>query len=131
MERDSRIRKTMFRGAITAIVIAVLGSLILIFAPDSPSPAYLRGMGTGLMVVLPISLIVMAYRGYQVMDEFGRVMTLKAVAVGFMVVMGLSMVYFPLQMALRWPGLPLWVIWTVGSAAYGLAMAFQSRTERE
>ncbi|GEM44996.1 hypothetical protein [Deinococcus cellulosilyticus] len=131
MERDKRIKETMQKGARAAIVIAVLAMAALFLAEHLQSSSILKGFGIGLMVVLPVSLILMTYRGYQSMDEYGKTMTLKAVAVGFMVVMGLSMIYFPLEAAFKLPPLPLWVIWVVGSTSYGIAMGVQSRTGAE
>lgn len=131
MERDRRVKQIMQQGVRTAMVIAGLAMAALLLAEQFQSSGLLRGFGIALMVVLPISLILMTYRGYQTMDEYGRTMTLKAIAVGFMVVMGLSMIYFPLEAAFKWPPLPMWVIWVVGSSTYGFALAWQSRTEKE
>ena len=131
MERERQVKKIMQQGAMTAIIIAVLAVAALFLDELFRPSEILKSFGIGLMVVLPISLIAMTYRGYQNMDEYGKTMTLKAVAVAFMVVMALSMVYFPLQVALKWPALPLWIIWVVGSSTYGFALALQSRTEKE
>ncbi|WP_034334953.1 hypothetical protein [Deinococcus misasensis] len=127
MNREKRILNTMKNGVTAAIIIGILAIAALLLAPHLKSSDLLTGVGTGLLVMLPVSLILMTLRGYRKMDEFGQLITLKACSVALMVVMGLCMVYFPLQMVLHLPALPLWIIWVVGSVTYGIAMAVLSR----
>jgi hypothetical protein len=83
---------------------------------------YLRGVSVGMLMTLPWAAVLMIWRAYGQLDEFGRQRQTQAAAVAFVVVMLLAMTYFPLQVAASWPALPLWVLWVVGVTTWGAVL---------
>lgn len=132
MNRDQRVKK-VFRSLTTAgFILAGLTILVSLlqenWATEPETRDFLWGVTVGIRTAFPFMLFFLAYRGYLTMDEYGRTKMLKAAALAFVVVMGFSMAYYPLQAAGKIPELPVWVNWALGFATFSVSMGVQSRT---
>jgi len=76
-----------------------------------------------LLTGLPCGLLILAYRGYRTLDEYGKLNLLRASTVAFASVMLTAMTYYPLEQALKLPAMPLWILWVVGWSVWSLTFA--------
>ncbi len=125
-KREQRVSRAMFKGLVGVLLISGLGVATGFYARANGSD-FLSGVQSGLMTVLPWAIVAMLYRGYRQMDELGKLSFLRASSVGFASVMLCAMTYFPLEQALKWSPMPLWVLWIVGCAVFGVVMVAQTR----
>lgn len=126
-KREQRVSRAMTKGLVGVLLITGLGLGVGVYARASGSDFW-SGAQSGLMMVLPWAVFAMLYRGYRNMDEYGKISFLRASTVAFASVMLFVMSYFPLEQALKWPPLPLWILWVLGWAVYGLTTAVLSRS---
>ncbi len=125
--REQRVARAMNRGLVGVVSLAVLG-LITGFIARANGNDFLSGFQTALMTLLPWAVVLMVWRGYKQMDEYGKHNLLRASSVSFVVVMLLSQTYFPLEQALKLPAMPLWILWVVGWTVWGMSLAVQNRS---
>ena len=125
--RERRVSRVMMRGFLGVLLISVLGIGVGFFARASGSD-FLSGMQSGIMLGLPWAVLVMVWGGYRQMDEYGKLNLLRASSVAFAAVMVLVMTYFPLEQALKLSPMPLWILWVVGWAVWGVTLGVVSRS---
>lgn len=88
--------------------------------------SFMRGLGLGMLLTLPIFFGMLALRALRVMDEYARYQHLVAASIAFLVVMLLSGVLLALQPALNLQT-PAWVYYLVGMLTWGVAVQVQQR----
>ena len=125
--REQRVARAMNRGLVGVLSLALLG-LITGYVARANGNTILSGFQTGLMTLLPWAVLLMVWRGYKQMDEYGKHNLLRASSVSFVVVMLLSQTYFPLEQALKLPAMPLWILWVVGWTVWSISLAVQNRS---
>ena len=131
MNREQRVKKVMQSATQSGLLIAglTLGISLLqdLHVGGTGLQSFIQGVGYGIRTAFPLLLLWIMFKAYQEMDEYGRLQMLKAAAVGFVVMLGFSMAYYPLQEAGKIPPLPSWVSWTLGMLAYLISMGVLSR----
>lgn len=127
MTRERRVSRAIVGGVIGVVLISVLGLVVGLLAGQS---SFLQGLSTGMLTVLPWAIVLMVWRGYRQMDELGQRRAQLASAVSFVAVMLLAGTYFPLQQALKWPGLPGFTYWLVGWAVFGVVTVTSSVADK-
>lgn len=126
MTREQRVSRAMRKMLGAVLTISALGVVVGALGRSD----FLRGFSTGLLVVLPWAIVLMVWRGYRQMDEFGQRRSLRAAGAAFVVVMLACGTYFPLQQSAHWPELPVWLLWVVGWGSWGLALALEALQDR-
>ncbi|GGJ19275.1 hypothetical protein [Deinococcus roseus] len=132
MNREERVRKVLQIMLRSGIIIAALTVLISMLmdrtGPQTGTHGFLHGVTVGIRTAFPFMLFFWAYRVYLTNDEYGRIRLLKAAALAFVVVMLVTMAWYPLQQAGKLPMLPVWTGWALGTLTFIVSMGVQSRT---
>jgi len=120
--RERRVARVLFRAVVSVLTIGTLalGSGYLGHLRGSD---FWTGFSFGLLTGLPCGLLILAYRGYRTLDEYGKLNLLRASTVAFASVMLTAMTYYPLEQALKLPAMPLWILWVVGWSVWSLTFA--------
>lgn len=126
-KREQKVSRAMFRGLAAVMTVAVVGVVVGVLARSSGN-SFLSGMQSGMMAGLPWVVLAMVWGGYRQMDEYAKLNMLRAASVSFAALMLLAMTYFPLEQALKLPPMPLWILWVVGWATWGVTLGVVSRS---
>ena len=129
-KREQKVSRAMFRGLAAVMTVAVVGVVVGVLARSSGN-SFLSGMQSGMMAGLPWVVLAMVWGGYRQMDEYAKLNMLRAASVSFAALMLLARTYFPLEQALKLPPMPLWILWVVGWATWGVTLGVVSRSRGE
>ncbi|WP_019585165.1 hypothetical protein [Deinococcus apachensis] len=123
--RDERVARIALRLGVGGSLLSLAGAMTLALGQRFGSDFW-RGVGTGVLVTLPLFFGVVAIKVVRGMDEYGRQLHQRAASVAFLVVMILAGSLIALEAAL---GLhvPAWALYVVGMLIWGLSAAVIAR----
>ncbi len=127
--REQKIRTAMLGGLAGSLLIAALGLISSVLARRTGS-SFMHGFTSGLLLVLPLALAVMFWRGYLQMDEYGRRLHQRAGSAAFLLTMLATACTYALQAALGFQ-VPLWAVYVFGMLSWGVATAVIATRERD
>lgn len=127
--RDVRIWRAVLLMISVGTVLLLLGTLIQSYG-QRQGWDFTNGFGRGLMLGGPLAFAVLGLLAYRRMDEYGRSLHARAAGFAFVVSMLTAAVGFTLEAAPGHPRLPLWALYAVGMASWGLATAVLSLRQR-